>query len=290
MKFTTLAVQAMGMPAMLGFAVAYALLATALTEWLLQRNLRVPAGLSAAFAIAMAPMVVFVAQHLMGQWPEVGHGTENYRDFHYLIDWRWIVMELATLIAGVAALARWRLPFLVMPIAVTLWYLGMDIAPLLLQEERLSFGTSGRVLSMCFGLATMAVALAVDLRNRSRLDYAFWLHLSGGLTFWAALSSLGEGRVTGAIGYGLIGLALVAWGAMLRRRVYAVLGGFSVAGSLGCLSYRVFEDSLMFPIALTIIGAALVGAGIWWQRHQAALCASMARVLPAAWVAMQQRG
>jgi hypothetical protein len=61
-----------------------------------------------------------------------------------------------------------------------------------------------------------------------------------------------------------------------------VLGALGVASYLGYLAYRVFEDSLLFPFALTLLGLAVVALGIWWQRHEAELHARLAGWLPAA--------
>ena len=78
-------------------------------------------------AAALVPLAVYGLQNLLGWWPE----GEAARDYHRHIDGRWLMMELATLAAGAVMLWRFRLPFLVMPVAVTLWYLSMDLAPLL---------------------------------------------------------------------------------------------------------------------------------------------------------------
>jgi hypothetical protein len=42
----------------------------------------------------------------------------------------------------------------------------------------------------------------------------------------------------------------------------------------------VFQDSLMFPFALTVLGLGVVALGVWWQRHEAAIHARLARLLP----------
>jgi hypothetical protein len=52
---------------------------------------------------------------------------------------------------------------------------------------------------------------------------------------------------------------------VLSRRVFAVFGGLGVAGYLGYLASHLFRDSLLFPFALTLIGLAVIGAGLWWQ-------------------------
>jgi hypothetical protein len=37
---------------------------------------------------------------------------------------------------------------------------------------------------------------------------------------------------------------------------------------LGHLSYKVFKDSLAFPIVLMLIGLGLVWLGVLWQRNE----------------------
>ena len=74
----------------------------------------------AKFAIVMVPLAVYGAQEYFGCWPPSIGKTLAYRDYHTHIDWRWLMMELSTLAAGALALYRYRLPFMVMPVAVTL--------------------------------------------------------------------------------------------------------------------------------------------------------------------------
>ncbi|MGC8697915.1 MAG: hypothetical protein ACP5Q0_05520, partial [Halothiobacillus sp.] len=66
-----------------------------------------------------------------------------YRSFGWTLtattNWRWVMMELATLASGVIILWRYRLPFLVMPIAVTLLYMSMDLAPFLFGDYNLAW-------------------------------------------------------------------------------------------------------------------------------------------------------
>jgi hypothetical protein len=50
-------------------------------------------------------------------------------------------MEVGTILAGSIALKFIRFPFLTFPIAFSLWYMSMDLTPLLLEETN-SLGTS----------------------------------------------------------------------------------------------------------------------------------------------------
>ena len=281
--FMTLGFEAMGMWALFGIGLAYLVAALKVADYFKARQLFVPAGLLATLAVALVPMVVFSAQHLMGLWPP-GFG-DSYGAYHDYINWRWLTLEFATLAAGVVMLWRYRLPFMVMPLAVTLWYLSMDVANALVQE---SWDWSlMRDVSLVFGIATIGVAMWVDVRSRMsktpewRQDFAFWLYMFGALMFWCGLSLRDSGSQWGKLGYALINIALVFAGAAIGRRVFTVFGALGVAGYLGYLSYDLFRDSLLFPFALTLLGLGVVALGVWWQRNETALHARLARFVPA---------
>jgi hypothetical protein len=280
--FMTLGWERFGGAGLLSISVCYGAVALLFTEVLLGRKLVLPAGTTAALAVAMVPLAVYAAQHLLGFWPETS-GTRGwaYRDYHAYIDGRWILMELATLAAGAVALRRYRLPFLVLPVAVTLWYLSMDLVPFLFGGESATFfSTRGRWVSSCFGLAMTLLAFRVDLRTTQAKDYAFWLYVLGVLTFWGGLTSMDSNSELGKFLYGCINLTMIAIGAALARRVFAVFGGIGVAFYLGHLSHTVFKDSMLFPVALTAIGLLVVAAGVWWQRREAQIGARLRSFLP----------
>ncbi len=272
---------------LLAISAGYGAVAIALTEFLLRRkHLALPAGICAVLGVAMVPLAVYAAQHVMGLWS----GGGAYRAYYTHIDWRWLFMELATLGAAVIALWRYRLPFLVLPVAVTLWFLSMDITPFLLGGEAASFYSDlGKRISTGFGLAMMLLALLVDLRARATKDFAFWLYVFGVLTFWGGLSSMNSDSEVGKFIYCCINLGLIAVGTALARRVFAVFGGLGVAFYLGHLSHQVFRDSMLFPVALTAIGLAIVAVGVAWQRHEARLGNWLRAMLPSAIGELVQR-
>jgi hypothetical protein len=92
-----------------------------------------------------------------------------------------------------------------------------------------------------------------------------------------------SGSELGKFIYLVINVGLVAAGAVLGRRVFAVFGGLGIAMYFGHLSYRVFRDSLLFPFALTLLGLGVVAAGIWWQKNEQRISAALRRRLPAGW-------
>jgi hypothetical protein len=278
--FMTLGWESFGGGGLFVIAVVYGAAAIALTNVLLKRQLRIPAGLVAAVAVALVPMAVYGAQQALGLWPD---GDMAYRDYHTRIDWRWLLMEFATLAAGAIALWRYRLPFLVMPVAVTLWYMGMDLVPFLLGADNAGFFSVERKwISVIFGLAMTTLAFWVDLRTRRSDDYAFWLYLFGVLTFWGGLTALDSNNEFGRFAYALINVSLIVVGAALSRRVFAVFGGLGLALYLGHLSHTLFKDSLLFPVALTVLGGVVIAAGIAWQRHETTIGMRLRRMLPQA--------
>jgi hypothetical protein len=264
-----------------GFACAvfYGMLALALTHWFLERKqLEIPAGIMATLAVVMVPLAIFGAQMALGYWGE----DKPYRDFQIYIDWRWIIMELGTLAIGAILLWRYRFPFMLMPISVTLWYMSMDLAAFMLQaNEYYDYDWELRQLvSLWFGLAMTLLAFWVDLRSRFSRDYAFWLYLFGVLTFWGGLSSMDSGSEWGKLAYCGLNVAMILIGTVIGRRVFAVFGGLGVAFYLGDVSWRLFKDSLLFPFALSLVGLAIIALGVLWQRREAQWAESLRRYVP----------
>ena len=273
--FMTLAWNRLGGWGGVATASCYIVLFLGLTHWFQQRGNAVPAGIMATLAVVTVPLAIFSVQTALGQWP----ADKPYRDYHYLIDWRWLFIEIGTLAAGALLLWRYRFPFMVMPIAVTLWYMSMDLVPFLFGSW--SDWEMRRWVSLWFGLASVLFALWVDLRSRASRDYAFWLYLFGVLTFWGGLSSMRSDSEVSKFIYCMINVTMVLLGAVLGRRVFAVCGGLGIAGYLGHLSYRVFKDSLVFPVALTAIGLGIVWLGVLWQRREADWAARLRGFVPA---------
>ncbi|MCB1713780.1 MAG: DUF2157 domain-containing protein [Candidatus Competibacteraceae bacterium] len=272
--FVTWAWELLGGWGLLLIAVFYIVLALALTEYLLQRQLPVPAGLTAALAVALTPLAVYGLQKSLGFWPDAA----IYKDYHDFISWRWILMELATLAVGAILLWRYRLPFLIMPVAVTLWYMSMDLVPFLFSFE--FTWELRRDFSLWFGLLMLMLAFGVDLRFGRRPDFAFWLYLFGMLAFWCGLSLRDSDSELAKFGYCLLNIMLLLLGTALRRRVFVVFGGCGIALYLGYLANEVFQDSLLFPVVLSFIGLGIIGLGILWQKYQEQLGQTLRQLLP----------
>src|SRR5215471_5675474 len=75
--------------------------------------------------------------------------------------------------------------------------------------------------------------------------------------------------------------ALRRIGEVRVSRTSIVFGAIGVATVLGDLSWHMFRDSWLFPIALTLIGIAIIYVGIWWSRNGADLGNRLRSLLPA---------
>jgi hypothetical protein len=260
-------------------AILYGVFALLLSHWFLeQKQAYIPAGIMATLAVVMVPLAIFGAQMALGYWG----ADKPYRDYHVFIDWRWIMMELGTLAIGAILLWRYRFPFMLMPIAVTLWYMSMDFARFMAGDRWSDYWDLHKIVSVYFGVGMTLLAFWVDVRSRASRDYAFWLYLFGVLTFWGGLTSMNSDSELGKLAYCGINVLMILIGAVLGRRVFAVFGGLGVALYLGHLSQKVFKDSLLFPFALSLIGLAIIWLGVLWQRREAELTTRMRALLPSA--------
>lgn len=225
--FMTLGWQAFGAWGLLAISLGYTVACLKVADHLKVRHLPIPAGILATLAVCLVPLMVWCVQQGLGLWPP--GGPERYSGYHTHINWRWMTLEFATLGAGVLMLWRYRLPFMVMPVALTLWYMSMDVANALMQNDGFDWRFT-RDVSLVFGLATCAIAVWVDVRSRRarqadwRQDYAFWLYLFGAIMFWFGLSMRDSSSELGKFLYALINVLLVFAGAAIGRRVFTVLG------------------------------------------------------------------
>jgi len=278
--FMTLGWSAFGGLGIFLIACGYGIGACLVADWLLWRQRQpIPAGLLAALAVTMVPLAIYGLQAKLGYWDSA---HSEYRDFHRYIDWRWLMMELGTLLFGTILLWRYRLPFMIMPLAVVLWYLSMDLTPFLFQNDDYSWHNRQQV-SMVVGLLMLALAFYIDLRTRHTLDFAWWIYLFGLMAFWGGLSMQHSDSELNKLIYCVINLGLIMVGGMIGRRVFAVFGGMGVAGYLGYLAWDLFQDSMVFPFILSLIGFGIIWLGLLWQRHEAKIQRLLQRHLPAAW-------
>ena len=226
-------------------------------------RLRVAAGLLLTVAVGLTPLVVYALQRTAGLWPQLNPGT--YSGFHVWVHSRWIAMELATMAAGLAMARRFPFPFLMAPVSVALWYLSMDLTPLIAGDPRFT-GDERASVSVAVGLAILLAAYLVDRRTRG--DFAFWLYLCGLLAFWGGLTFHYVGSEATRLVYFAVNLLLILVAIALERPVFIVFGALGAFGYLGHLAYEVFAGSVAFPFALASSGVLVIFLAIKYQQHK----------------------
>ena len=187
-------------------------------------------------------------------------------------------MELGTLAVGAMIAWRYRYPFLQLPIAVTLWYMSMDIAAMLVGGW--ADYTLSALVSMYFGLCMTLFAFWVDIRSKKSGDFAFWLYLFGVMAFWGGMTSQHSDSELSKFIYLCINLLLIGIGVAINRRVFVIFGAIGSSLYLGHLANEVFKDSWLFPIALTAIGLGIMYLGILWQKNEQAVTRRVRHYLP----------
>lgn len=188
---------------------------------------KVAAGLLVTIAVCMTPLAIYGLEEMTRLWPQGDPGS--YRDYYAWVKGSWIVMEVGTVLAALVALKFVRFAFLTAPIAFSLWFLSMDLTPLLFGQAEFTWDQRLWV-SLVVGLAMIVVSYAVDWRTRE--DYAFWGYLFGTLAFWGGLSMMENGGEAAWLMYGVINVGL-CW-----------CRCFSTAVSSWCLARSAFSGTL----------------------------------------------
>ncbi len=279
--FMSNAWEAFGGQGIFFIAAAYALL-FAVGGWKLwtgpQPALRTPGGLLVTLAVGMMPLTIYGLERWLGWWPQNDPGS--YENFHPYVNGSWIVMELGTVLAGAVALRFVRFPFLTAPVAFALWFMSMDLTPIIF--HRPEFGWEEREwVSVYFGLAMLAVALVVDIARRWRgPDYGFWLSLFGLMAFWGGLTSMGSSSEWGKLVYGLINVGLMMAGVVFDRRAAVVFGAIGVNCYIAHLAHEFFADSLLFPFVLSLLGLLIIAGGVIYQRRSDRWRTALLALLP----------
>lgn len=255
-------------------SLAYAGFGSKLTGIFQGKGHAIPAGICAVFAVALTPLAIYGLQQALGLWPD----ESVYRGYHRYIKWHWLYMEFGTLIVGLLVAWRYKYPFLMMPIAVTLWYMSMDVAAMIMGEN---YDFSFRALvSMYFGLLMIFTAFWVDLRSRGKTDYAFWLYLFGVVAFWGGMTAQESDNELSKFLYFCVNIFMIVVGVVVVRRVFVVFGAIGASLYLGYLAREVFEDSWFFPITLTAIGLLIIYLGVMWQKNERFLTEKTRSFLP----------
>ena len=272
--FMNLGWESFGGTGIVFISLFYALVGLKLTNIFQSKGLAIPAGICGTFVIALTPLAVYGAQHAFGVWPD----DSVYREYHRYIQWHWLYMELSTLAVGIIIAWKYKYPFLIMPIAFTLWYLTMDIAVVIDAGDH--SWELRKLVSIYTGLLMIALAFWVDIRSHHKADYSFWIYLFGVIAFWGGMSLHHSDSELSKLLYFTINLLMIFAGILVARRVFVIFGAIGCTGYIMYLAADVFKNSWVFPISLTFIGLLIVYLGVLWQKNEIAITSKTRRFLP----------
>lgn len=257
-----------------GIAVIYAGIFVILGESLWRRGWRTPGGLLLTAAIGMTPLFGFGVLEGLGLWP--GRDTMSPESYWSAINGHRLTLHLATAAAALLAMRLRPFAFHAAVLGAALLFLATDLGTLVLPATALHHRET---VTLAAGLALIAVTYLVD--HRTREDYAFWLYLAGLVAFmFGAVSEIRETVVFGAISLLFMFISVV-----IRRRAFMVVGAMGLFLYLTHLAAETFRDSLIFPVALSLIGLGFILGGVAYARRQDRVVGWLMDRLPAGLVA-----
>lgn len=264
---------------MMIIALAYAFGFFLTGHYFWKNNNFVLGGLLVCLGVGMMPLATYGFQEYTGWWIVSDPG--QYRNFYEWIRGGWFLMEVVTIVVGLIALYFYRFPFLSFIIFFTLWFMSMDIIPIIFKGDEDALFYKKEWTTLVFGLIILTIAFIVD--QRTKRDFAFWGYLFGSFTFWGALCSLVFFEDTGEFAkviYLLISLFFMFLAILLQRIILMVFGVLGLITYLSHLAYDIFEDSLIFTFALSFIGLFVAFLGVVYSKNQARIEEFVFRIIP----------
>uniref|UniRef100_UPI00388E2E0B hypothetical protein n=1 Tax=Treponema sp. TaxID=166 RepID=UPI00388E2E0B len=190
---------------------------------------------------------------------------------------KWIVLELSTIAVSLIFLIKVRFHFIVFIISFCLWYLSMDIVPVIYKENFIGWFERADI-SKIFGILMIAAGYILHLKKMR--DYAFWLYLFGVFTLTFGFSFFYNANGWGFIILFLIHLAMCFISLFLEEIVFMVFGTAGLAEFLSRLSFELFKDSKFFPFALTLTGILIIVLGIVLQKNRRRIAEAVNKLIP----------
>ena len=123
--------------------------------------------------MSLVPFGVYSLERGLGWWPK-GKDPGVFQEFRDYVRPSWVLMEIAAIIVGVIYIWFVRFPFLLAPVSFSLWFLSIDLAPLLPHYTSNLFQTRYWV-SLVFGLATIMAGFRVEITLGSHPDFGLYI-------------------------------------------------------------------------------------------------------------------
>ncbi len=250
-------------------SILYFVFFAGIGNYLWSKDKKIPGGLLYVCAVSIVPLAVWAFESLIGIMPK---DLSKYNDFHIRVRSGYISMEVATIIVGYVFLKFRKFPLLTLPICYAMWYLSMDIVPLLLGQGFIAPTWGMKNFASCiFALLMLFFAVRLDNYKQNSEDYSYWLYAFGATMLWGTIISI-------IIQYGwynefayflaaLFSFVYMLISILIKRKVFMCWGALGFWSYLGHLAYKVFAGSFWFPFVLVAFGLAIIFFGIYYSKY-----------------------
>lgn len=259
----------LGASGVLLVVLVYAAAAIVASRWLERHDFREAAGIAAMVAVSLTPVAVWAIESLTGLWPAETWGRPYYPDYRPAEATRWLIAELATVLAALLVLRTRRWSAVVFPVAVALFgfvihlpnAIGIDLTPIL-----------ERWIMLTGALLVCAIADTVDRKTPRQAgpgqgDMAFPLWAVGLATLGFAVLAFWPTAGAWRHALPILGVGAVVVSLMIGRKTHLVFGTLMIFMYLMYLAGEVFRTTAYFPVALAALGGAMLFATVWLQRR-----------------------
>ena len=266
--------RALGASGVLVVAAVYVALFALVARMLGARGFRTASGFAWMLVVVMTPVWTWALLSLAGEWPDAASYYAMRWDNAWMAS-RWMLLELATIGVGLLLLRRVRLGALSAPIAAALGFFTVHLGEFVIDQELRRWIMPQ--WSMLAAVALLALAYAVDRRQRRDDDHAIWYYTAGlivasfaWLSIWNVTSFSRHLLPVAAVG-------LLVASLYLRRRSLLIGGAAWGIVYLGYLAFDVFEKWLGFPVVLATFGIVVLIGTVWLQQRYPALVSRVNR-------------
>ncbi len=259
--------ESFGHGGLLAVCIVYFLIFTLLGNLLWKKDKKIPGGLLYTCAVSVVPLGVWAFESLVGIMP---NDLSRYSDFHKWIRSGWILMEIATILAGLIFLKFRKFPFLTLPVCYALWYLSMDIVPVFAQGALIEPSWGMRNFATFF-FAIFMLGIALKFDRKTKDDFSGWFYIFGSTLLWCVIPSIFlQFKIDNEFAYFVIAAFSFFYmiiSIILQRKIFIVWGAIGVFAYIGHLAYVIFKDSPIFPLMLVLFGLFIIFSGLYYSKN-----------------------
>lgn len=254
------------------------------------KNNKVPGGLLYVCFVSSIPLIVYAFERMIGILPD----TTNYgshHSIHIITRCGWIAIELTTIFTGIYVLNKRKFPHIAIPIAWSLWYLFMDIVPILAGNFKEPTWGQRNFASLAVSATMLIYAYKCDKNPDKKDTYSKWFYRFGAtILYFAIISCIIEWIIHickiqsfqefpfGVLWYIIAVLSLIYMfiAIMLQRQVFMLWGALGFLLFLQHLAYVIFKDTpVLFHIIMILSGLAIIYFGVWYSKNHKEVIANL---------------